>query len=205
MAAERLQQSLSAYWAELARATDPSQGRSLAIGREIDQRLVEKILAEHGQLRPDQALVLTVALADVDENYGEFEGYAGYVHDSPVEFARKLKEAILDGIVKVENGDLINKTPEKVEIVIPPNKYPGEDLGVNTSVSRGARLSGEVREYLDRIGTRTSFLVVKPSGMTWSNGFAFHPSTIKDIRIQPLVETKGVVPQAFVRIVSEKK
>lgn len=202
MAAERLQLSLDDYQAELPRATDSSQGRSLAVGREIDQKLVETILAEHGQLRPSQALVLTVTLADVDEDYGELEGYAGYVHDSPVEFTRKLREAIRAGTIKVENGDVINQTPEKVEIVIPPNRYPREELGVNTSASRRAVLSGEVRKYLGRIDSRTSFLIVVPSGVAWSNELEFHPSIIKDIRIEPLVETKGVVPQAFVRVVS---
>lgn len=205
MAAERLQLSLDAYQAELPRVTDSSQGRSLAVGKEIDQKLIETILIEHAQLRPDQALVLTVALADADQDYGELEGYAGYVHDAPIEFARELREAIRVETIKVENGDIIDKTPEKVEIIIPPNRYPVGDFGVNTSASRGAILSGEARKYLGRIDGRTSFLVVIPNGVAWSNELKFHPSTIKDIRIEPLAETGDAVPQAFVRVVTGTK
>ncbi len=198
---ELLGQSLAEYQSAIPSASDPSLERRLDVGRVIDKRFVREVLAAHKQLAPWQGLSLTVRLAQHDEDYGEFIGYAGFVHDEPIDLATKLQEGIERYRWVIEGWSDADPMPTAVTVVIPPNRYSTEDLGDNTSASRSALMGGDIRIYLDSKEPRLPQLEVSPSGRFLSPTIAFHPSVVQEVAIVDMEQVEENVPHVLFRAV----
>lgn len=200
---EALQEAYLQYQARMTQATDRSQGKSLTVGKEIDREFIHSVCAVHARLASDQALILRVALGQPDEDYQELDGYAGFVHDAPIDFARILNAAVLEGKIKF-SGDLdFTNLPTEIEIVVPTDILQEEDLGENTSASRAAVTSGAVRNYIHLFDFRTPYFSITQTGVFLHPHIEFHPSIVRCVRTEPLTKTEGKVPHVIFRQIVE--
>ncbi|MBN2015302.1 hypothetical protein JW766_00525 [Candidatus Dojkabacteria bacterium] len=173
-----------------------SADTTLQAAKENDQRTIESIIELQRQLEPGQVLVLTVSLITNGEEMPELEHpnkYAELVYDEPWEFTRRLREVLVASTRYLETGLTADQLPSQIEIIIPPDRTPEDDLGVNTSASRAATLSGARQKFLDMGQTRIAYLDINLIGTIPGIRLSIHPSIIREIRIEESSNNQSTV------------
>ncbi len=189
--------ALSAYKNILPKLTIEDQLTDWAAAKEVDRRIIRIIMFTQRDLDPNQALILQVDMSAAQDEYVQAENkFAEVVGDEPADFKRRLKQKIDTGIVTIEGLEGESKIPDKIIMVIPADLYPEQDLGINTSSSRQALFSGEIKEFLKVESTRVTYLSINILGHFPGERLPIHPSIIEAIGIEQL-DTK-VNPQSTV-------
>lgn len=183
-----LEGALARYNLQLAQLQE-NEGEQLAVLRESDQEVVTAILKAHQSLTPQQRLVLTVDTQGLDDDVidGLPTKYQRHLASAHLVFKEHLFIAALSDDVRPDTLERITNIkylPPYLDLVAPPNVSPTEDLGANTSASRAAYFSGEVKTFLDIENLRTYYLAVIPTGLPFSKRLSLHPSMIKSARLE---------------------
>lgn len=186
--AEQLNSGLIKYLASLEPLRQKSDKQTWVQAREIDSRFIMTVLELHSNLIQDQALVLGLDLSGrIDESiYGGLERYASLLMDAPSECLQHIRELQKKREIIIEGVGGLLEPDTKIELSIPPNVFPTEDLGDNTSASRAALLGGDVKRFLKIETVGASYFKVNPSGLFLGNDFVIHPSVIRSIRLGTL-------------------
>ena len=171
---EKIEQSLAAHKA-----------------KEINDRaIIEAIISLQHSLTTKQRLILKVHTAPLGATYSSAKDESVAVaEEEPRNFSDRFTEINQAPVVKVEGFTKDGKLPPVMEIVIPDNRYPKEssdELGLNTSASRAAVLSGDLRRYLksDHYRGELYYLEIKPTGSLLDPSLILHPSNIHEIKIE---------------------
>jgi hypothetical protein len=177
----------------ISRVDRPSRSEAA----EVDGKFLEELFAVHSQLETQQRLVLTISTKPMDQTEeGELDGYAGVVADAPFNFRRNIKEFIEKGGLVIEGYGKGEDLPDAIEISIPPDAIPdtGDKMAINSSPSRTALLTGQVRRFLDIESILDKYLSIKPTGHFLDSRLILHPSLIRNIEIKTTADEYKLSP-----------
>ena len=165
---------------------DESQS-SIDKARKVNIEFLKSLIEIHGQLNPNQRLLLEVSVAGEEpEKYGEMNGYAGILVDAPHDFVdTQLKKR---GIEEVTAGiDFLGS----IIITIPPDICPEEvEDGRFEPAYRAAHTQEVARSYLDVDESYAYLIINLSSDMFFGLGIVVHPSLIRSIEVVTLNENE---------------
>ena len=166
------------YRASLPTILALEKRESIRAGRETENKLVNTILRIQQTLQSGQALVMRVALAERDNDYGKLEGYAGIVHDAPIDLLDYLTSKEIFRYTEREDSNVL-----MIEMVIPPNL--------------------KTKKFIRPTRMNTTYLCLFPNGADGLVQILMHPSVIREIRIDDIPLNTDTEPQIIFRAVKK--